>query len=446
MSLHGALLEAASYPRPEAFKDFCARIPEAWVNEALAATGTATLRRRRLPMDRVVWLVLGIGLFRDRPIEEVVDKLDLALPSPRGAISKGSVPMARERLGEEPMKWLFHRCGQHWGLASAKRHAWRGLSMFGIDGSSLRTQDSDANRAEFGGWVAGKGESVTPMMRVAVLMALRSHLLVNASVGAYANVSELHLAEQLMATIPSDSLTILDRLYLSASLLLKLEAGGTNRHWMTVAKSNTKTRVVETFGPDDHLVELLVSDEARAQDPSLPRRWRARAVGYQRPGFAARTLLTSLRDPALYPADEIRELYHERWELELAYDEIKTEMFGGEPTLRSKSPSAVRQELWGILLGFNLIRLEMERVAALATVAPTRLSFTTSLRLIREEWEWSAITRSPGAIPKHLAKLEDRLKRLLLPPRRTERAYPRVARDFRRYPRKKTRVRTPTPK
>jgi hypothetical protein len=439
MTLRTALLEAASYPRPEAFQHFCKRIPAAWVDAALEATGTATVRRRRLPMEQVVWLVLGIGLFRDRAIEDVVDRLGLALPSSRGAIAKSAVPPARERLGEEPMRWLFNRCSEKWALSSAKTHAWRGLSLFGIDGSSLRTPDSDANRAAFEGWNAQKSDSATPLVRVVVLMALRSHLLLKASFGPYAKTSELHHAQQLISAIPSASLTILDALYLSAALLLEIEGGGPDRHWMTVAKSNTKSRILETFGPDDHLVELTVSDEARKVDPSLPRTWRARAVAYQRPGFPRRVLLTSLRDPERFPADEIREMYHERWELELAYDEIKTELSEHEPTLRSKTPSGVRQEIWGILLGFNLVRLEMDRIAARAAVAPTRISFVAALHLMRDEWEWSAITRSPGSIPKHLVQLEDRIKRFVLPPRRSERSYPRVARDFRGYPRKKAR-------
>jgi hypothetical protein len=439
MSLGTALLEAASYPRPESFSDFSRRIPREWIDEALTATGTATVRKRRLPMEQVIWLVLGIGLFRNRAIEDVVDKLDLALPSPRGVLAKSAVPPARERLGEEPMRWLFDRCGERWACVSAKRWAWRGLSLFGIDGSSLRTQDSDANRSEFGGWTSSNGASVTPLVRVVVLMALRSHLLLRASFGPYATTSEMHHTQQLVPSIPGHSLTILDGLYLSAALLLQIEAGGPERHWMTVAKSNTKMRVVETFGPDDHLVEMTVSDEARALDRALPKTWRVRAVGYQRPGFPRRVLLTSLRDPTLYPAEELRELYHERWELELAYDEIKTELSEQQPTLRSKTPAGVRQEIWGVLLGFNLVRLEMERIADRAAVAPTRISFVAALHLMRDEWEWSAITRSPGTIPKHLGDLEDRLKRFLLPPRRGERSYPRVVRDFRRYPRKKSR-------
>jgi hypothetical protein len=80
----------------------------------------------------------------------------------------------------------------------------------------------------------------------------------------------------------------------------------------------------------------------------------------------------------------------------------------------------------------------MERIAEVANVAPTRISFVAALTFIRDEWEWSAITRSPGAIPKHLSELRARLKRFILPPRRSQRSYPRtVKNDYRRYPRRK---------
>jgi hypothetical protein len=438
MSFQDALAATASIGQPERFERFRNRIPSEWIEQALAATGTATMRRRRLPADQVIWLVIGIGLFRDRAIEEVVDALDIALPSPHGAVAKSAIPPARARVGDAPLEWLFERTAAAWSSASLDRHRWRGLALYGIDGSSLRTADTEENRAEFAGWTAGKGDSSNPIVRVVVLMALRSHVLVAAEFGSYAGTSELALARELVKQIGTNSLTILDALYVSTAFLHAL-SNGEQRHWLTKAKSNTKMRVIEELGDGDQLVEMETTDEALAQDPSLPRTWRARAIRYQQHGFPPRTLLTSLLDPRQHPAKELRDVYHERWEIELAYDELKTEMFRAEVTLRSRSPKAVLQELWGALIAFNLVRLEMERVADEANVAPTRISFVVSLALVRDEWEWSARTRSPGAIPKHLRHLRDRLKRFILPPRRSHRRYPReVKNDYRRYPRRRT--------
>ena len=140
------------------------------------------------------------------------------------------------------------------------------------------------------------------------------------------------------------------------------------------------------------------------------------------PGFREQFLLTSLRDPE-FPAQEIVTLYHERWELELGYDEIKTEMLDREEAIRSQKPDGVEQELWGILLAYNLVRLKMASIAREENIKPTRISFVESLRLMRTEWEWLSVA-SPGAIPKRLATLRRNVKRYILPERR-KRSYPR---------------------
>src|SRR5690349_14343526 len=151
-----------------------------------------------------------------------------------------------------------------------------------------------------------------------------------------------------------------------------------------------------------------------------------RAIRYQRRGFRPQTLLTSLVDPEQYPANEIVALYHERWELELGFDEVKTDLLERQEAIRSKTPKGVMQELWAVGLAYNLVRLEMERIAKEADVPPSRISFVVSLRMIRDEWLWAAATNSPGAIPKNLRRLREELKRFILPPRRSTRVFPRA--------------------
>jgi transposase IS4-like protein/DDE family transposase len=417
-----ALLRAVT---PAEFPRFRASIDEAWIEEALVATGTATVRLRRLPAEQVIWLVLGMALMRDRPILDIVDKLDLALPSRNGKpIVPAAVAQARARLGDEPMQWLFMRTGETWAHQSARRHAWRGLALYGVDGSTVRVPDSPSNRQWFGGQ-SGRNASTSgyPLVRMAVLMALRSHLLANASFGPY--TSEHEYAAELWSSVPDDSLVIVDRGFLAAGILVPLASRGSKRHWLTRAKSTTKWRVIEHLGDGDDLVELTVSSQARAKDPTLPSTYRARAIRYERRGFRPQTLLTSLVDAKAYPRDEIVVLYHERWELELGYDELKTEMLDREEAIRSRTPVGVAQELWGLLLAYNLIRLEMERIADEAGVAPTRISFVAALRFIRDEWFWLEGTRTPGAIPRHLADLRRNILRFILPERRP-RSYPRA--------------------
>lgn len=408
-----------------AFDRVRASIDPDWIDEALEATGTATLRRRRLPAEQVIWLVLGMALYRNRPIDEIVAKLDLALPGPRGPTpARSAVVQARARLGEEPMQWLFERCAEKWAHESARRYAWRGLALYGVDGTTARVPDSPENREHFGGQRGPRGDSGYPQTRIVTLMTLRTHLLAAARFGPYA-VSEAVYARSLWPQVPDNALVIVDRNFYDANVLIPLASHGVSRHWLIRAKRTTKWKVIRRLGPSDDLVELQVNRRARAANPHLPKKWFARAVRYQRRGFPPQVLLTSLLDPVLYPAAEIAALYHERWEIELGYDEVKTKMLDRQEAIRSRTPAGVGQELWGIALAYNLVRLEMVRIAEEARVAPNRISFVMALRLIRDEWLWCAVA-SPGTIPRHLRELRAEVLHFVLPPRRSERRYPRA--------------------
>ena len=422
------------------FEKVVQQLDERWIEEALEATGTATIRTRRLPAEQVVWLVLGLALYRDESIAGIVTKLGLALPGTRGlSVAPSSIPAARDRLGPEPMQWLFEKCARKWAMESAERHQWRGLKLFGIDGTSLRVPDSVANREHFGGHSGGdgRGQSGYPLVRGVALMALRSHLLAGFTFAPYAK-SEQELAKELRPLVPDNSLCIADRAFLSPSFLVPFANGGSNRHWMTRAKKNTRWRVLKKLGEGDWLVEMETSGAARKADPKLPPTWTARAVRYQRPGFKPQTILTSLTDPLRWPGSELAALYHERWEIELGFDEIKTEILEREESLRSKSPDGVSQELWGMALLYNLVRLEMERIAALAKVPPNRISFVTALRSIKDCWFWASLS-SPGTIPKRLRRMREDILRFVLPPRRSHRLFRREVKiKMSKFPRKRT--------
>jgi hypothetical protein len=422
-------LEVTAAATPVAFPNLVKHLDPAWIEEALLNTGTVTLRRRRLPADRVVWLVLGMAVLRDMPIPEVARQLELALPDGDGSrtVAPSALAKARARLGPDPMEWLFARTGSTWATEMADRARWRGLALYGVDGTTLRVADSDENRHFFGSQAAGgaRGISGYPLVRMVVLMALHSHVLAAVEFGPYGD--ERAYASPLWSAIPDHSLVLVDRLYLQANVLVPLMmTGGQDRHWLTRAKTNTKYTVLQHLGPGDDLVEFTVSPTARKKDPSLPATFQARAIRYQRKGYEPQVLLTSLVDPKRYPADELRGLYHVRWELELGFGEVKTDMLERLETIRSKSPATVEQELWGVLLAYNLIRLEMARIADELGVEPTQISFVAALRHFVEQWLWAATTMTPGAIPKRLDTMRDRMRRFVLPPRRPERLFPRA--------------------
>jgi hypothetical protein len=296
--------------------------------------------------------------------------------------------------------------------------------VLGGDGSTLRVPDSPENRAEFRLPPASRSTAGYPQVRVAVLMVLRSHLWLDFEF-ADCRTGEGTIAWPLIQRVPAKSVTILDRYFIDHGQLCDLTARGEDRHWLLRARKNLKWHVVKRLGRGDDLVEVTVSRKLRGERPDLPETFLARAIRYRRKGFRTRTLLTSLLDPAKYPANEIAELYHERWELELGYDELKTDVLEQEETIRSETPKGVRQELWGMAIAYNLVRREMDLLARELDLPPRRISFVASLRLIRDLFHWAAITGTPGAMPKRINKMRVDMRRLILPPRQSDRRYPR---------------------
>jgi hypothetical protein len=393
-----------------------------WIEDALSWAGTTSIRKRRLPADQVVWLVIAMALFRGHSIERIVDELDLALPDSKDTlVAKSAIAQARQRLSHQSLGWLFETTAAEWSARSADAHRWRGLRLYGMDGTTLRVPDSKENREEFGGQHAGseRGESGYPQVRVVAMMAVRSHVLSHFRFGAY-GIGETTMAREFWDDVPEDSLVLIDRGFLVKKDLYNLERSR-NRHWLTRTKVNTRWSVIEKLGKDDYLAELEL--HGAGLPPTLP----IRVIHYRRKGHGRQTLLTSLTDADKYPAKELIELYHERWETELAYDEVKTHLLERQESIRSKTPDGVRQELWGIALAYNLVRLEMERLAAAIKVEPTRISFVGALALVRHTFAFLGDRRlNPGMIPSKLNRARTDTKRLLLPKRRRGRSYPRA--------------------
>jgi Transposase DDE domain/Insertion element 4 transposase N-terminal len=223
-------------------------------------------------------------------IVEIVEHLQLALPGESGRRVAPSAPVqARARLGDEALRWIFERSAHQWGHAAARRHAWRGLAVYGVDGTTVRVPDSPDNRATFGGQT-GRSETHSgyPQARIVTLMALRTHLLAAARIGGY-GTAELTLAEDLWPEVPDHSVTIVDRGFFAAKTLTELSASGTDRHWLTRTRKHTKLRTVKRLGRGDELVEIVLHQRTHERNAELPRPWIARAVRYQRPGFLRRS-------------------------------------------------------------------------------------------------------------------------------------------------------------
>lgn len=446
INLAASLAQAGEGRAEPSFALFAETLDPEWIGQALQATGKASVRRRKLPAEYVVWLVIGMALLRDRCIQEVVRHLDLVMPGAdcdRPSVSGGAVVQARDRLGSQPLAWLFEYTAEAWATTSADEHRWRGLAVFGVDGTTLRVPDSPDNSAEFGRPGTSRGEAAAgyPQVRVVALLVLRSHLLAALALGPYRD-GELTLAQNLWPKLPDRSLIIMDRKFATYDLFQRLADPSRQRHWLTRAKTGKctpKLKSVQQLGPKDAIVELRPSHYTRHLNPALPEVLRVRAIRYQKRGFRPQILLTSLLDPVTHPAAEIVELYHERWELELSFDEVKTHTLEREEALlRCKAPERIKQELWGLGIAYNLVRLAIARVAQKADVSPTRISYRHAVNFIRVFWLTAHFT-SPGALPRRLDGLHNELALLILPPRRPRR-FPRAVKiKMSNFPRKRPR-------
>lgn len=399
-------------------------LPLAWIEQALSATGTASIRRRRLPAEQVVWLVIALALYRHQSMPEVLATLDLALPSAATpVISKSAITQARQRLGSEPLESLFSQTASAWSAQDAECHTWKGLSLWAMDGTTFRAPDSAENRAYFGAQAYASGKVASyPQVRAVSVTAIPTHLIADMAFGQYGQ-NEMLYAKTLVERITDHSLTVFDRGFLCAEILLSLSLAGEERHYLIPAKSNTKWERLSGT-EQDGLVRMRVSPQPRAKMPSLPEYWTARAVRMVAANGKERVLLTSLLDRRRFKAEELAECYRRRWEIETSYRELKQSMLGTALTLRSQQPAGIKQEIWGALIAYNLVRLEMAKAALQAKVEPTDLSFLRALHILQNEMIW-AVGMAPGRLPTHLSRLRNQLQFAIVEKRRG-RQCPRV--------------------
>ncbi|RML51228.1 hypothetical protein ALQ93_200076 [Pseudomonas syringae pv. pisi] len=384
---------------------FTQNIPIEWVASALNLSAQATIRRRRLPSDQVLWLVLGMALFRDEPVHEVARRLNICaqgLASDQ-LLARSGVTEARKRLGADPVESLFRQTGRHWGNERYEADDWNGLQVFAVDGALLRTPDSPELREHFGSGNTGTNRQTPfPMLRLVALMNVRSHVILDAQLSPFRG-SEMRLAETFLGQIPDNSITLFDKGFWGADLLLSVVGGGANRHWLTPARKNLVMEEVERYGEHDRLVRMKVSPQARKRNPELPLSWEVREVSYESHG-KVRSLLTSLPVES-YDTAAVAKLYLERWEIELGFRDIKSSMQQNAVTLRSKKVELIYQEVWGLLLAYNIIRREASQAAVAFGRAPSDIRFKPACQYIAVQLIVMAAANPVSATGRRLSEL-----------------------------------------
>lgn len=432
MSLLQTALDQTLQQAPDdAFARLAGLIDNEWIEQALAASGKASIRRRKLPAEHAIWLVIGLSLYRQLPMWQVVQHLSLSLDGQELPAPSASV-QARQRLGCEPLQALFRLLTRAWSHPSTTP----ALRVLAVDGVVWSAPDTPDNRAELGSCATQHGPLPWPQVRAVCLLDTETHELLDASIGGV-DQGELTLADELQGL--DHSLTLFDRAYFSAAFLLNWQQGP-QRHWLMRAKDNLRHDVVQSLSPHDQLIRMPVSQQARKLDPDLPSHWQARLITVTVKG-QTRRFITSLLDHELHPAQHLAQLYRQRWEIELAFRDIKQSLHGGQAVLRSKQPDLVKQEVWGLLTAYTLLRCWMRKMAEAAGVEPTRISFHTAQHAIVGLLHTASLS-TPGTLPQRLAHLLAQARYFLLPPRRPDRSYPREVKNrAHKFPSKKMPVR-----
>ena len=392
------------------------------IAQCMEDTGGTTIRRRRLPMELMVWSVVGMSLYRHLSMEKVVSKLDILLPGKRPFVAPSAVIQARQRLGSDVMKSVFTQTQKLWNDKTPHPN-WHGLTLHAVDGVVWRTPDTKENDEYFSRTRNQKCSSEYPQVRMVCHMELTSHLLNSASFDS-TSVSEVNLTTELIEHSPDQSLTIFDRGFYALGLLHRWQATGKDRHWLIPMRKGAQYRTIRKLGRGQELVELKLSPQAKKKWHDAPEILEARLITKVVKGKEIR-LLTSMTDPLRYPGKDIAELYSHRWEIELGYREMKQYMLQNNLTLRSKKPELVIQELWGMLLAYNLLRFLMCQMAyAQNKVMPYQIGFKqASLFLIGQLQLLPAV--APGRIPEVMNYILDMAESFTLPERR-DRSYPRA--------------------
>jgi len=365
------------------------RLPLAQVKSVLQAGGKASQRQRELPAHVVVYYVICLALFMQVSYREVLRCLLegwawLRGPGQRVKVTgKSGISQARTRLGWEVMQQLYQQVVQPLAVPATRGAWYRGWRLVSLDGSTLAVADERENQQAFGRPSGGRGQGAYPQLRFVSLVENGTHVLFGARLGRYAE-AEVQLAEEVVRGLQKGMLCLADRGLFSYRLWQRARAGGADLLWRL--KKDLRFEVEEVLPDGSYLSRVDASARARRRGAEGVR---LRVVEYHLQGMPeaepAYRLATTVLDSGAAPAEELAALYHERWEIEGAFDELKTHLRGGQMVLRSKTPDLVKQEFYGLMLAHFALRGLMHEAALKAGEDPDRLSFVHAIRVIRRK-------------------------------------------------------------
>ena len=353
-------------------------LPFELVDDVLEMTGAVQKRMRALPSRVGMYFVLAMTLFPGIGYLKVWDKMTdvlegLGLPRP----SEKALRDLRRRP-PAPAKALFEAVAVPLASPRTPGVAYRGMRTVAFDGlNSVKVPDSDRNRSWLGKTMTRLGLAGYPAMRIAALAETGTRGLLGAVIGGKGDRNEAPLARKLVPLLCEGMLLLADRAYDAAGLLAAVAATGA--HFLVRGSASRKPAVLEVL-PDGSCLAEIGGVKVRIIEADLD----VTGADGTRIGDNYR-LITTLTDWLHYPAGELIRLYHERWEIEVAYLALRRTLLGGY-VLRSRDRAGAEQELRALLTVYQAIRMAMTAATeSVPGTGPDRASFTAALETARDQ-------------------------------------------------------------
>lgn len=404
-------------------------VPYETVQAVVQDHGLQRKRKRQLSAEMGLLLDIGMSLFSELSLEQVLRKLvqGLRYVWPEAEFrpaSKGAISQLRYQQGARPMVDLFHRVCHPLATSATPGAFVKGLRLMGIDGVVDTLADTPENERAFGRHTSGRGEAGFPQEQGVILVEIGTHAIVDAGLWPV-HTSERIGAKRLLRSVEPGMLVLWDAGLHSYEMIERTLARGA--HFLGCLPATIQLSYPCTLPDGSWLVDLYQTNEKGRR---TGQKLRLRLIEYTitdpaLPGYGQRRrLLTSLLDAIEFPARELVLTYHERWEAEVTIDEVDSHQRLPYQPFRSQRPVGLIQEFYGLLIAHYVIRKIMLDAAQLSALDPDRISFTNALQILQQaipEFQQTDPLQHPALYCRMLRDVAS----FRLPPRKS-RTNPRV--------------------
>lgn len=401
-------------------------VPPEMVDAALAEGGGVQRRLRLIPSRVVVYLLLAGALFAGQGWRTVWSRLTTGLPQAPRRPCASALTAAMRRVGPGPLRELFGLLAGPAANLATGRVRFAGRLVVAIDGTQLAIADTDANRARFPKAPGGpNGPAGYPMIRLVAIVATGTRTIIDAVFGSD-QVGELTYASQLTKALHGGMLLLGDRNFATyqffadvaatgADFLIRAKTGHGAMNLPVLTRLRDGSYLSTAKGVRVRVIHAAVSITTTAG---------TRTGDYR--------LITTVLDPAHASATALVELYHQRWQIETGYCELKSTILDGH-VLRARYPGGVEQEVWALLSAYQVLRIAIsEALLHRPDIDPHRASFSTALHTARDQIIHAADAISDSSIDL-IGKIGQAVLADLLPPRRVRTRQRAIKRAISKY-------------